>query len=426
MRKVFIFFLLLFLFVSGSNGAWWFEEINYSPAGSPYEDDSIESIDWRPQGDYAVIASSEVLLRYEYPAGPLTYAIYPDMNLDRIKWAPDGSYALITGGTHIYRYEHSETGFGSVTELTSIEKNDPSDTVTFYDVVWNPAAPQSPPYITTNYESGTHQIRVYRYEPGHSPDELWIDYSGGTTYASQWDYIPISAAFQADGDYFVIADKSDTGIYVYDPDGSTFPKEVSGSMQFYYSPGNVGNACAVTMSPVSGKRFVLLKGSGEVQRLTQTGLPPTFEWDEPGGPNMTNYRGDADYSGTGLKAVVVEREMWSPYHRIGTFDNDGNFTGGIDTVTLSEQRSLRIDAVDWHPYAGMGLMAGEDRWIIRFQTDEIPTVTPTQGPTDTPVPIPTFTPTPFPTPSVPAMKTYSILLLMLLMGTILIRAKRFS
>ncbi|MBN2055802.1 hypothetical protein JW905_12815 [bacterium] len=424
--------------VPAARAGWTFAEINYSP-GAWNEDDGIESISWRPQGDYALIAGSEYLFRYEYPDGPLSYQSYPGLNMDLVEWAPDGSYALLTGGTHIYRYEHAETGFGTVTELTSIQRTSPTDTVTFYDIAWNPAEPTALAYVISNYHGSSHQIRMYRYEPGGTPYELAYDFSGGTTYAWTSEYIPISMAFQADGDYIVIANKTSSyaGVFVFDPDQSTFPKEPSGAMQFFDNPGDIGNACAVTMSPISGTRFVLLKGSGDVQRLTQTGLPPTFVFDAPGSPSMTDYRGDADYSGNGLRAVVVERQAWTPYHRIATFDENGDQAGGIDLIGLPEQRLLRIDAVDWHPTAPMGLMAGEDRWMIRFETDEIPTPDPTLVPvpsaTSTPSPSPTQNPTMTPSPSasptapvIPATGTNGLGMLGLFMSLLLLGIRRNS
>lgn len=394
--------------------SWWFTEVNWSPDPSPYVDDSIDSLDWRPQGDYALIAGSQGLYRYEYPTGPLTYQAFANADLDYVTWAPDGSHAMITGGSHLYRYEHAVGGFGSLTEVTAVQKGSTSDVVTFYAIVWNPADPQGPPYLTANYQTGSsHQIRIYRYDPTQTPYQAYWDFSGGTTYAQSFAYLPVSAAFQADGDYFVIADKSSQGIHVYDPDNSTFPKQVSGAMQQYEHPSQVGNACAVTMSPRSNKRFVLLKGNGEVQRLTQQGLPATFVWDEPGGPDMVNYAGDADYSGDGSYAIIVEREAWSPYHRIGLFNDNGDLAGGIDLLSLPNQRTLRIIAVDWHPFAPIGLIAGEDRWIIRFETDILPTPTPTA------VQLPTRTPTPVP---IPAAGASSTILLILMLGLLITSA----
>jgi len=383
--------------------AWSFLEVNYAPDASPYVDDNIDSIDWRPQGDYALIAGSDGLYRYEYPNGPLTYQAFSNVNLDFVTWAPDGSFALATGGARIFRYEHAETGFGTVSEITSIQRSSPDDTITFYQALWNPAEPESLPYIVTNYYGASHQIRIFRYEQGHTPYEVWPDFSGGSTYVQGWQYIPLSAAFQADGDYFVIADRNSSGIFVYDPDQSTFPGS-GGAMQFDDWPSRVGNACAVTMSPVSGARVVLLKGNGEVQRLRQTGLPATWVWDEPGSPDMTDARGGAAYSSDGYRAIVVERALWTPYHRIATFGPDGEQTGGIDLTQIAA-RQLRIDAVDWHPSAPMGLMAGEDRWIIRFQGSGWPTATATPGPSYTPTLTPTIGPSRTPTATPPPFPT---------------------
>ncbi len=71
---------------------------------------------------------------------------------------------------------------------------------------------------------------------------------------------------------------------------------------------------------------------------------------------MTNYMGDADYSHDGMIAIVVEREMYSPYHRIGTFDENG------DAVEGFSPRGMDIDrnGVAWVALAS-GHMASFDR-----------------------------------------------------------------
>jgi len=391
--------LLLWLQPAMCSGAWTFAELNYSPGNDIFD----SGIAWRPQGDYALIvyngASSDGLIRYEYPAGTLQAQAFAGKTLYRIAWAPDGSYALLTGGTRLYRYEHSAIGFGTMTEVSSIQKAAPADVVTFYDMVWDPAHPQNPAYITTNYQSGSsHFVRIYRYQQGLLPNDASYEFTGGTTYAYSWAYSPVSAAFQADGDYLVIAEKGYLeGFYVYDPDQSTFPKNPNGTMQSFTRTGSVGNADAIAMSSIPGNRVVLLKGNGIVQRAVQTGIPASFALSDAGGPSMTDYEGDIAFSYDGTRAVAVDGQIWTPYHQIGVFDAAGS--GSTVNVTGITQRTIRIRVVAWHPAAPMGLMGGEDGWLIRFDTDTVPTPTPAASPTATQTPTPVFTPTATQTPT---------------------------
>ncbi|HPQ39719.1 MAG TPA: hypothetical protein PLV45_05040, partial [bacterium] len=264
----------LFIIFAGSAAfaAWTFSEVNWSPGGT-WDDDYIYQIDWRPQGDYALIAAGDGIYRYNDGSGVLEYLDLGARKARNVQWSPDGAFALISNGTEIYRYDHAATGFGAISDITDIQV---SGTATFYEVVFSPDPSDSLAYIMANREStsGQHQLTIYRYDPAGSP-QIYADYSGGTTYANTWEFGAISAAFQADGDYIVISNKLansySEGVFVYDPDQSTFPKESDGNMQWFQRTGHIGNACAVTMSPVSGQRFFLLKGNGQVQRAIQTG-----------------------------------------------------------------------------------------------------------------------------------------------------------
>jgi len=429
-----IFSLCVFIFISFTriapvSASWTFTEVNYSPGGYIYQ------IDWRPQGDYALIAAGEILYRYNDGSGVLEYLNLGSRDAYNVQWSPDGTFALISDYQDIYRYDHAASGFGTITDITDIQA---SGTVTFNEVVFSPDPADPLAYITANREStgGQHFLTVYRYDPAGSP-QIYADYSGGTTYANTWEFGGISAAFQADGDYIVISNKLANGyseyLFVYDPDQSTFPKEGSGVMQSFPRPGHVGNACAVTMGKASGQRFVLLKGNGQTQRTVQIGIPATFDnWDEPGpSPSMCDYSGDADYSYDGMIGIVVERQTWSPYHRIGTFDATEDAIAGVDLIGLPTQRPLRLNAVDWHPSSHTGLIGGEDRWLIHFSTDSVPSPTPepTVTPTATLTPIPTETPTVTPTlppvtpnptatppPVVPSTSGIGIILLLIGIG----------
>lgn len=428
----------IFIFAIGIpvvNASWTFDELNWSP-GAYGDDDYIYQIDWRPQGDYALIAAGDGLYRYNHDTGVLEYQDLGTRKARAVQWSRDGTYALISNNTSIYRYDHSETGFGTMTTITDIQG---TATLTFYEVVFNPDESDTLAYITANRvsSSSSHQLTIYRYDSDASP-QIYADYSGGTTYAMSSAFGGMSAVFQADGDYIVISNKLangySEGIFVYDPDQSTFPKIPAGAMQWFSRTSYLGNACAVTMGKAPDQRFVLVKGNGYVQRTVQTGLPATFNtWDQPGpSPSMALYSGDADYSYDGMLGIVVERESISPYHRIGTFDETGDAVEGVDLIGLPEQRDLRINAVAWHPSTHTGLMGGEERWLIHFSTDNIPsptpepTVTPTMTttpePTTTSPPItfpPTHTPEPTPVP-VPASGTSGILLLLVGIGLLIV------
>ncbi|MBN1552922.1 hypothetical protein JW979_15720 [bacterium] len=408
--------VLVLLFCPTIQASWSFQELNYSPGESIMD----RGIAWHPSGGYALIAADTGLYRYSSSTENLTYQSHSTKILRRVAWSPDGTYALITGSIYLYRYDHSPDGFGSMTEITSIEMTG-GTAVTCYDVVWDPANPEDPPYIAANLQttSGQHRIVIYRYESAASPYEVFQDYSGGTTYANSQAYAPVSVAFQADGDYFVIANSVangySQGILVYDPDQSTFPKEISGAMQYFSFPGDVGNARTVSMSPLSGTRFVLLKGNGEVLRLDQTGLPAVFVKGATGGPWYTSiFGGDSHYSYDGSKAVILELQDYDPYHTFVTFDGSGNFDTFVNTDP-GINRLLRLYSVKWHPFEPYGLMAGEDRWIIRFDTDEVP------YPVYTATPEPTATPLP---PDIPATGCVSLWILGLLFSSFLIFSKR--
>ena len=383
MRCALVLIVVMFEAAPGALAAWNFVELNYSPGEAVV----TNGIDWRPQGDYAVIAARVGLFRVDYPGWAISYQAYPGASLVNVTWAPDGSYALITGADDkLYRYEHSGSGFGAVNEITSIEMNGAA-ALTFYDSIWDPTNLDDPAYICVNRESGSgqHQIYIYRYDPGASPFQVyWDGPANGTTEASNWEYGPVSAAFQADGDYLVIASKFANGwsggFFVYDPDQSRFPKDVSGAMQFFDDVGSVGNANAVAMPAIAGqdKRFVLLKGNGMVQRIEETtGLPPNFgAFEDPSPPctiGMNDFGGDIACSYEGSRCLAVDSQTWSP-HTLVAFDENG--TCASTTGLSGADRSIRLYSVNWHPAAPVGLVAGQDRWILRFDTDEIPQVAP--------------------------------------------------
>jgi len=391
--------LLTIAFLHSANAAWIFDEINWSPGGS-YENDYIYQISWRPQGDYALIAAGDGIYRYNHDSETLEYLDLGSRKARAVQWSQSGDYALISDLSEIYRYDHSESGFGTISTITDIQG---SATLTFYEVVFNPDAGDPLAYITTNKanSSSSHQLVIYRYDPAASP-QIYADYSGGTTYAISSEFGGMSAVFQADGDYIVISNKLGNGysegIFVFDPDQSTFPKEVSGAMQWFPRSSYLGNTCAVTMGKAPDQRFVLVKGSGYVQRAIQSGLPASFNtWDQPGpSPSMTTWMGDGDYSYDGNLGIVVERGNHSPYHRIGTFDENGDAVAGVDLIGLPVQRSIRLNAVAWHPSTHTGLIGGEERWLIHFTNTSFPT--PTPSPTVTPLPV-----TPEPTNTPPAV-----------------------
>lgn len=398
-----LFLALLLLGTATGYASWTFDELNWSPGGS-FDDDYIYQISWRPQGDYALVAAGDGIYRYNHGPGTLEYLDLGSRKARAVQWSRDGSYALISYNTSIYRYDHAETGFGTISTITDIQGG---ATLTFYEVVFNPVSSDPLAYITANRasSSSSHQLVVLRYDPDASP-QIYADYTGGTTYAMSSAFGGMSAVFQADGDYIVISNKLangySEGIFVYDPDQSTFPKLPAGNMQWFSRTSYLGNTCAVTMGKASNQRFVLVRGNGYVQRTIQTGLPASFNtWDQPGpAPSMAMYSGDADYSFDGMLGIVVERESWSPYHRIGTFNQNGDAVEGVDLIGLPLQRTIRLNAVAWHPSTHTGLIGGEERWLIHFSTDNIPTPTvePTATPTATTTPTPTITPTPTVTP----------------------------
>ncbi|MBN1297699.1 hypothetical protein JXA80_13040 [bacterium] len=409
--------------IDGSaTASWTFTEINWSPGGSG-DDDSIYQIAWRPQGDYALIAAGDGIFRYNHDTGTLEYLDLGSRNARGVQWSQAGDYALITNIGQLYRYDHAATGFGPITTITDIQA---SGTVTFYEVVFSPDVGNPQAYITANRAgtSSSHQLTLFRYDPLGSP-QVYADYSGGTTYAMSSAFGGISAAFQADGDYIVLSNKVangyNEGIFVYDPDQSTFPKEAAGNMQWFSRTSYLGNACAVTMGRAPGQRFVLVKGNGYTQRTTQAGVPASFvNWDQPGpSPHMSLYSGDADYSYDGMMGIVVERDTSNPYHRIGTFDGVGDAVAGVDLIGLPIQRSISLLAVAWHPSTHTGLIGGQDRWLILFMYTG-PTATPSATPTMTSTPtVPPITPvaTDTPFPSVPATSGTGIGLMALIIGT---------
>ena len=367
---------------------WTFTDVN-APGATTDPSFYNSSITWRPQGDYAILANTTGLYRYDHPSGALSYQVFSG-SLYRAAFAPDGSYALVTGGTHIYRYEHAATGFGTLAEITDIESHG-STPLSFYDIVWDPSDPGGPAYIACNLGSGSsHQLVVVRYDPYDSP-QVYADYSGGS-YVAQYEFAPISVAFQADGDYMVIGCTQTSplchGFFVFDPDGSTFP-DTSGNMQYYGNDFYVGNTNTVLMSPVSGKRFVLVKGNGRVVRWTQQSLPATFILDYPDWYTAI-MGGDSDYNTSGTIGIFLERQEWTPYHRIMINDGEEDEVTNALAVTGGDftNRTLRMYAVEWNPTAEMGLMAGEDRWIFRFDSEPIPTPEVSPTPTSTPPAVP--------------------------------------
>ncbi len=397
--KSFMWIIAVIIVLSGTCLATWtFTDVN-APGSSSQPDFYNSSIDWRPQGDYALIAGNTGLYRYEYPSGALSFHAYSSADIRRVRWAPDGSYAVVTGGEHIYRYEHSASGFGTLTEITDIQGSATYD-ITFFDVVFNPVNAADPPYIGTNRQSGSDkQLVIFRYDPAASPQVYW-DYSGGLSLmagSSKMSYQPVSMAFQADGDYIVIANAyglNSQGVHVYDPDQSTFPVEATGAMQYYGYPGDIGNARAVEMSPVSGTRFVLLKGNGMVVRLVEHGLPADFVEDDTGAAWYTGIMGgEISYSYNGGYAIALERQQWSPNHIVMLFAENGDFIQHLNVVSAGfTNEEMRLTAIKWHPFAPIGLIGGQHRWLFKFETDSLPyplpTATPTATVTPTPVPVP--------------------------------------
>ena len=418
MRKQIAAILWVILYPAYCYPAWNFQEVN-APGSSTSIIDS--GIAWRPQGDYALIARDEILYRYEYATGILSFEIHSGENLWRAEWSPSGEYALITGNTEIYRYDHAAGGFGTLTEITSIQGSGTYSAINFFDIVFNPAAPDDPPYISSNRQQGSDKMLVlYRYDPMADPQVYW-DYSGGTSYNAGGGYMsfaPVSMAFQADGDYIVVANRyglEGQGFHVYDPDQSTFPTRTGGAMQYF--SGNIGNANVVVMSPVSGSRFVLIKGTGVVRRFVEQSMPATFVESDPGGGWYTTiFGGDGGYSYDGTRALFLEQQEWTPNHKFMTFNSAGAFVQHVDILGITN-RTVRLYAACWHPFQPMGLMAGEDGWIIRFECTDVPTptapplLTPTPSETPSPSPSPESTSTPIPVPVTSMASTAFLLIL---------------
>ncbi|MCD4652381.1 hypothetical protein K8T06_00415, partial [bacterium] len=81
---------------------------------------------------------------------------------------------------------------------------------------------------------------------------------------------------------------------------------------------------------------------------------------------------------------------------------------------FTNQTGVRITALEWHPTEQMGLMAGGNRWIFKFEDDQIPTPTPT--PTSN-----TPTPTSPPLLPIPTTGTPGILMLLVCFCVILMK-----
>lgn len=366
-------------------------------------------IAWRPQGDYALLVSTRIYYptsvgvhRYVYDTGTLTYQAYvfPDYNFQRIEFSADGSYALITGDDQIYRYDHNASGFGTVTELIDIEDSG-TCTISFYDVLRHPTDDSEPLYILANQACGSaHQVRIYRYDPAHTP-QVYIDDSGGISPSDTSAFEPLTGAWQADGDYLVWGNRTNNGwhggIFIWDPDHSTFPPNaVTDEMQFF-ADGGLTNISTVCTSPVAGTRFVMVKGTGRVVRFTE--YPTTMVADYPSEWHTSISDGDSSYNSAGTTCIFVERQGWDPYHTIMLYDADGDvitIDQGVFGSGFTNQTDVHIYAVEWHPFLQMGLMAGGNRWIFRFEDDPIPTpatATPTVTATPTSEPSVTMTPT---------------------------------
>lgn len=411
------------------------------PDSSTSADFCNSGIAWRPQGDYALLVSTRVyspysvgIHRYVTATGTLTYQayVYPDYNFQRVAFNSDGSYALITGDNHIFRYEHNESGFGTVAELTDIEDAG-FCTISFYDVFRHPTDPSEPLYILSNQACGSaHRVKIYRYDPDHSP-QLYVDASGGIGPADSSAFEPWSGAWQADGDYLVWGNRTANGwhggIFVWDPDHSAFPPNaVTNEMQFF-SGGGLTNISTVCMSPVPGTRFVLVKGTGRVVRFTE--YPTTMTADFPSEWHTSISEGDSSYNSAGTRCIFVERQEWTPYHSVMVFDETGDavtIEQGVYGPGFTHQTGVRIYAVEWHPFLQMGLMAGGNRWIFRFDDDPIPTPaspTPTVVPTETPTSAWTASPTSSPaatsTPApIPVENTISLGVLVSVMAILLL------
>lgn len=391
------------------------------------------SIAWRPQGDYAILVSTRTYVpndmvgihRYDYATGTLTYQAFTvgQHYFRRVEFSADGSYALITGDTHIYRYDHNASCIGSVTEITDIE-NPGGCTISYYDVLRHPTLPSEPLYILANLACGSeNRVKILRYTPMSTP-QITVDESGGISPMDTSAFEPWTGAWQADGDYLVWGNRTANGwhggIFLWDPDHSTFPPQTPTNEMQFFGSGGLTNISTVCMSPVSGSRFVLVKGTGRVVRFTEypTVMIADYPWPDY---YQTISTGDSGYNAAGDMCIFLERQAFYP-HAVMVFDANG------DGVTIDEELStpgftnygVRIRAMEWHPSVNMGLMAGEDRWIFRFDDGTVPTpATPTPG----------ITPTPSVTPGqpVPATGPGATILLVLAIGVILlIQSKHYG
>ena len=75
-HKYVVFIFICMLQPSVALAVWTFSDVN-PPGGSSTPAVFNSGIAWRPQGDYAIIAATDGLYRYDYPSGTLSYASYP-------------------------------------------------------------------------------------------------------------------------------------------------------------------------------------------------------------------------------------------------------------------------------------------------------------------------------------------------------------
>ncbi len=447
----FLMFMMMFFVFAFNTAAveLVFEDIR-PPDSSTTANFANSSIAWRPQGDYAILVSTRVFYpssvgihRYVLDEGQLDYQAYtfPDQNFQRAEFSADGTYALITGDQKIFRYEHNPDGFGTVTELTDIEDS-ASCTISFFDVLRHPVDGNEPMYIMANVNCGsTHQMKVYRYDPLASP-QIYADVTGGVTpLVTGTGYEPITAAWQADGLYMVIGNYQPSsahgGFFVWDPHHALFPPHHQTNVMQFFSVGGGASANVKTlcMSPVStDPRFVML-AMGRVVRFTE--YPTTMVADFPSAWHESMVVGDSGFNTSGSLCIFVEHANWLPHHRILLYDSVGDeidLEFPVVGPNFTHHTGVRISSMKWHPFLNMGLMAGGNRWIFKFEyfpSPEEPTPTPTPvEPTNTPIstntPIPTNTPTPVPTPEPPPIPAAGPMGLGLLIGllTLLIHFSR--
>ena len=429
MQRTIICIMAIICAVPVALASWTFTDVNIGGDTAPSILNS--AITWRPQGDYALVAADDGLYRYNYPEQTLEWDPHGTDTLTRAVWSNDGSYAIITGGTHIYRYEHAASGFGALTEITDIE-GDGTYTTTFYDACFNPADDDDPPYIAANRQIGSNkQIIIYRYDPGASPQVYW-DYAGGQSPvagSSSSSYAPVCTEFQADGDYIVICNSFGSyiqGYFVYDPDQSTFI--ATGGVMPFYSV-TMGNARTASMSPVSGDRVMLIKGTGTVHAFQQTYPPGDWTEIDTGAAWHTSIsEGGSDFSWDGSRVIFTERQSWDP-HMVMVFNGAGNFLQHltIESPGFTNVSGVRIYDVAWHPSLPVGLMAGGHRWIFQFETTEVPAPvsSPTPQPTATAEPTATVTAVPTPSPEdIPATTPVGIILALIALSLIVTTATR--